>query len=348
MSASAGAAVQNLPSSEDPSSSQHLFPIGRVVTLEEHFLVPSLVAGKSAIKQGFSWMPPKLRNDLADLGAGRLADMDKNGITYQVLSATAPGSEVLDGEEGVRYARATNDRLAQAVREHPNRFGGFANLPMRTPEAAADELERAVTQLGFRGGLIFGMTEGRFLDDARYAVVLSRAEKLDVPIYIHPNFPPQAVMDAYFSGLPEREARLLSLGGFGWHAEMGIHIFRLALAGTFERHPGLKVIIGHMGECLPFMLDRMDHCAVDMSGYQTPVSKIIRERVYITTAGVFSTPALLCALATFGADRIMFSVDYPYSGATLGRNWVDHIPVSPADRVKIMHGNADRLLKLAT
>lgn len=141
--------------------------------------------------------------------------------------------------------------------------------------------------------------------------------------------------------------RILATGGDGWHAETAIHVFRLALAGTFEQHPGLNMIVGHMGETIPFMLDRLDHCALDMQGLDTPPSRIIRERLYITTAGVFSTPAFLCALTTFGADRILFSVDHPYSGADRATDWFDHLPVAPADKLKIMHGNADRLLRLA-
>jgi len=217
---------------------------------------------------------------------------------------------------------------------------------MRTPEAAADELERAVTQLGFRGAMINGTTEGRFLDDVRFAPILARAASLGVPIYIHPNFVPKAVFDAYFDGLPGLTGLVLSSGAFGWHAEVGIHVFRLALSGAFAKHPGLTIIIGHMGEMLPFMLDRADQVYTGMKVLNEPISKTIVDNVYITTAGVFSTSAFLNALTSFGADRIMFSVDYPYSKNGPARNWLDSLPLSPADRLKISHGNADRLLKL--
>jgi predicted TIM-barrel fold metal-dependent hydrolase len=271
---------------------------------------------------------------------------DESGITVQVLSATMPGADLLDGEEGIRFAKATNDRLAEAVRQHPHRFAGFAHLPMRTPDAAADELERAVSQLGFRGAMINGSTEGRFLDDSRYAPVLARAVKLDVPVYIHPNLAPQPVFDSYFAGLPGNTGFLLGSGVFGWHAETAIHIFRLALAGTFERHPGLTVIVGHMGEMLPFMLDRADRVLLGHGGQERPISEIILERVYITTSGFFTISPFLSALTSFGADHILFSVDYPFSSNVPGKRWLDNIPVSPADKRKIMHGNADRLLKL--
>jgi uncharacterized protein len=318
----------------------------RLVTLEEHFLDAGAIESSEITRQRSAWLPPKIKSGLIDLGEGRLRTMDEHGIAVQVLSASAPGAELLDGEEGIRFARRVNDDLVEVVRRQPNRFAGFAHLPMRSPQAAADELERAVSDLGFRGALINGMTEGRFLDNVRFAPILARAAKLRVPIYLHPNFPPAAVMEAYYSDLPGEMGRLLATGGYGWHAETAIHVFRLAVAGTFEQHPGLNLIVGHMGETIPFMLDRLDHVAIDMQGLSTAPSKIVRERLYITTAGVFSTPAFLCALTTFGADRILFSIDHPYSSAALATNWFKNVPVAPADRLKIMHGNADRLLRL--
>lgn len=318
----------------------------RIVTLEEHFFVPSLVERFAGSSPAMRWMNPKLRAGLSDLGEQRLHDMDEGGITVQVISASMPGADLLDGNEGIDFAKSTNDRLAEAVRKHPGRFAGFAHLPMRTPAVAADELERAVTQLGFRGAMINGTTDGRFLDDTRFSPILARAVALDVPIYIHPNIPPQPVFDAYYAGLPGMAGVALGSGAFGWHAEVAIHVFRLALAGTFERHPGLTIIVGHMGEMLPFMLDRADKVFQGMKVLDEPISKTILENVYITTSGVFSTSAFLNALTSFGADRIMFSVDYPYSSNITGKEWFDSIPVSPADRLKMMHGNADRLLKL--
>lgn len=318
----------------------------RIVTLEEHFLLPSLIYDNEALADRLRWQSPEIVAKLGDLGPGRIADLDENGITVQVISASMPGADLLDGDEGIAFARTTNDRLAEAVRQHPRRLAGFAHLPMREPEAAADELERAVIELGFRGAMINGTTEGRFLDDTRFAPILERAASLRVPVYIHPNHVPKPVFDAYFGGLPGNSGMILATGAFGWHAEVGIHVFRLAFAETFEKHPGLTVVVGHMGEMLPFMLDRADYCVVDLGGASTPISKIIRERVHITTAGVFSTSAFLNALTAFGADRIMYSVDYPYSPNAAGRQWADTLPLSPGDRKKIMHENADRLLGL--
>lgn len=320
----------------------------RIVTLEDHFIIPDLVKG-SGLEIGF--LPPALLDPLSDMGAQRLRDMDASGITVQVMSATLPGADLLNGDEGIRFARVTNDHLAKAIQNHPSRLAGFAHLPMRCPEAAADELERAVSLLGFKGALINGTTEGAFLDDQRFDPILSRAARLGVPLYLHPGVPPTPVLDCYYSNLPTPFGPALARGLFGWHVEVGIHVLRLALSGTFERHPGLNVIIGHMGETLPFMLDRIDHMTFDqmpiMFGqrFETP-SKIIVERVHITTSGVFSNAAFLCAMATFGADRIMFSVDYPYSSAVPARTWLDGLPISSTDRDKITHANADRLLGL--
>ena len=317
----------------------------RVVALEEHFLVPSLVEAKfdPFTNPGFT---VERRNTLADLGENRLKDMDTHGITQQVISATLPGADLLDGTEGIKFAQATNDRLAQAVREHPTRFGGFAHLPMREPQAAAEELERAIRELGFSGAMVNGLTEHRFLDDPRFDPILKTAARLEVPIYIHPNIPPKPVYDIYYAGLPGLASPLLGSGVFGWHSETAIHVFRLALSGTFECHPKLTIIVGHMGEMLPFMLGRADHVLKLNAGFAAPISKVITDHVYITTAGIFTVSPFLNALTTFGADRIMFSVDYPYDHNAQGRSFLDALPVSHADREKIAHRNADRVLKL--
>jgi predicted TIM-barrel fold metal-dependent hydrolase len=318
----------------------------RTVTLEEHFLLVSDV--KQRFDPGelnLAWLDAKTSEALEDLGPGRIAAMDANGIDVQVLSASIPGADLLDGARGIDFARFTNDRLAAAVREYPGRFSGFAHLPMREPPAAVKELERAVSALGFRGAMINGLTEGRFLDDERYGSILAACQDLDVPLYLHPNVPPKAVVDAYYSGLPGVMGAALATGVFGWHAETAIHVLRLVLSGTLERYPRLKLIVGHMGEMLPFMMARADQAFSNINQPMRP-SKIISERVYITTSGFFTTPPFLNALQTFGADRIMFSVDYPFAANEFGRQFLDTLPVSTSDKRKIAHENADRLLKL--
>jgi len=273
--------------------------------------------------------------------------MDRTGITVQVLSASGPGADLVDGADGVSLARAMNDVLARAIAEHPGRFAGFAHLPMRSPQAAADELERATRELGFCGVMINGMTEDCFLDDARFEPVLSRAEQLDVPIYLHPHLPPESVRKAYFAGLPGITDFLLAGPGWGWHSELALHVLRLVLAGTLDRHPRLKLIIGHMGEGLPAMMARCDQIfGPHISHLTRSVSQTILDHVSITTSGLFTPPPFEVALAVFGVDRILFSVDYPYSSNSHGSEFLQHLSLSAVDLEKVAHGNADRMLKL--
>ena len=326
----------------------------RVVALEEHFVIPELVGriDKASIAAR-GWPSPEQRPAemspgpaLAEVGAGRIGAMDEAGLTVQVLATAGPGADLLPPAEGAQLAREYNDRLKQAVDAYPDRFAGFAHLPMSSPEAAADELERAVKELGFRGAMINGVTEGLFLDDPRFEPLLARAEELDVPLYLHPNVPTEAVRKAYYDNLPGPTGILLSTGGWGWHQEVAIHVLRLVVSGTLDRHPKLKLIIGHMGEGLPAMFARCDHAFRGVSHLKRTVSQTILDQVWITTSGFFTLPPFLAALLTFGADRILFSVDYPFSAMPEAMRFLQQLPVSDADREKIAHGNADRLLKL--
>ncbi len=330
----------------------------RVVALEEHFTVPELVQRIPADvvrARGFPgpdapWGPQGQTATLAELGAPRLQDMDEAGITLQVLSVAGAGADLLPPGEGPALARELNDALAGHIRANPGRYAGFAHLPLTAPEASADELERAVRELGFCGALVNGTTDGRFLDDPRFVPVLARAEALGVPVYIHPGIPPAPVREAYYDGLPEPFSFMLSIAGWGWHAETAVHVLRLVLSGTLDRFPRLQIIIGHMGEGLPAMLARCDQIMGRVPGQRLsrPVSQTILDQVHVTTSGFFTEPPFLLLLQTFGADRILFSVDYPFSPNKRGRAFLDGLPVSPADREKIAHGNADRLLRLPT
>jgi predicted TIM-barrel fold metal-dependent hydrolase len=329
----------------------------RIVALEEHFTVPKIVStiDPDAIKRrgfpgpDFVWAQTVKRNELADLGDTRIADMDNSGITVQVLSVAGPGADLVPGAAGIALARAYNDALAEAVARHPERYRGFAHLPMLAPEAAAIELERTVKELGFHGVLVNGPTDGRFLDDPSFDPILERAAALDVPIYIHPGIPAEAVRNAYYDGLPGNFSFTMALSAWGWHAETAIHTLRLVLSGALDRHPRLKIVIGHMGEALPFMLDRIDETTsvTAKSLLQRSVRQTILDQVWITTSGFFTMVPFMAALLTFGADRIMFSVDYPFASNARALAFLDALPVSPADREKIAHGNADRLLRLS-
>jgi predicted TIM-barrel fold metal-dependent hydrolase len=274
--------------------------------------------------------------------------MDAAGITVQVLSVAGPGADLVPGQPGIDLARAYNDALAEACARHPTRYRGFAHLPLLTPEAAADELQRTVKELGFHGVLVNGATDGRFLDDPAFEPILARAEALDLPIYLHPGIPSQAVRNAYYDGLPGNFSFSMALSTWGWHADTAIHTLRLVLSGALDRHPGLKIVIGHMGEALPFMLDRIDAttAAEAKVRLKRSVRQTILDQVWITTSGFFTIVPFMAALMSFGVDRIMFSVDYPFASNARARAFLDELPVSPADRAKIAHGNADRLLRL--
>ncbi len=244
----------------------------RTIALEEHFWTPELAAppgtGPLAV-----W-GQRVDDQLRDLGRARLADMDAHGIDVQVISHVAPAAQGLPGAEGPARAREANDRLAAAVRAHPERFAGFATLPTADPRAAADELDRAVHDLGLIGALVNSTlgSNGAFLDDARFAPLLDRFERLDVPLYLHPAPPSAALRDALYHGLPPAVAGRLATGAWGWHAEAGLHVLRLIATGVFDRHPALRLIVGHCGEMVPFMLDRIDVMLREHLGHhQRPV-----------------------------------------------------------------------------
>ena len=318
----------------------------RTIALEEHFWTAALAAppGTGPVAR---W-GPQVAGRLRDLGSGRLAAMDAAGIDLQVISHVAPAAQGLAGAEGLARAREANDELAAAVRAYPDRFAGLATLPTADPQAAADELERATAELGFVGALVNSTlgSNGTFLDDARFGPLLDRFERLGVPLYLHPAPPPPELREILFGGLPEPLAGRLATAAWGWHAEAGLHALRMVTAGVFDRHPGLRMIIGHCGEMLPFMLDRIDRILHGLTGLALSPSEYFLRNVWVTTAGMFSLPPVLCAVQVLGVDRVLFSVDYPFGSNQAGRRLLDMLPLSPADRAKIAGGNAERVLRL--
>jgi uncharacterized protein len=290
----------------------------------------------------------KLIEQLCDLGDGRIAAMDAAGIDVQVLSLTSPGVEQLDAPEAVAFARETNDLLVEAVRRHPSRFAGFAALPTANPEAAADELERTIREHSFKGALINGHTRGRYLDDEFFWPILECAEALGVPIYLHPTPPPRPVVEVSYAGNYAPEvAALLSTAAWGWHMETATHVLRLILGGAFDRYQDLQFVVGHMGEALPFMLPRLEIALPgEVTKLERPVDSYLRENLHYTFGGFNWVQAFLDLVLQVGVDRIMFSTDHPYASMTQARAFLDRLPVSPADRERIAHGNAERLLRL--
>ena len=317
----------------------------KVIALEEHYLDPEV--SRHWKEGGPEARPGPLRERLEDVGALRLREMDEAGIDVQVLSHSAPATQRIDAETAPSVARAANDRLRETVQKSRGRLEAFAALPTANPKAAADELERAVTKLGFKGAMVHGLTNGKWLDDRQFWPIFERARELDVPIYIHPAVPHAAVVEAYYRDYLKDYPALLT-AAWGFTVETATQGIRLVLSGVFDAYPGLKIIMGHLGESLPFSAWRIDMAlSRDRSGERkSTFRETFREHFWITTSGNFSTPALLCCVLEMGVDRILFSVDYPFVPNPPGMRWMDHVPLGPEDRAKILSGNAKRLLKL--
>ncbi len=314
-----------------------------VIALEEHYTYQGVM--EAAAAQGISGRPGLIGERLADLGSKRLDAMDEAGIDFQVISHAPSILQQLNAEASIELAIGANNALREAIDRHPERFAGFAALPTPDPQAAADELERAVTQLGFKGAMVHGNTHGVFHDKERFWPIYERAEALDVPIYLHPGPPLQPVIDAYYGDyLPEFPG--LASAAWGYTIDTANQAMRFILSGMFKRFPNLKVIVGHLGEGLPFLLDRMDEALTRPGNDALEFKKTFCDHFYVTTSGFFSTPALLCTVLQMGIDRVMFSVDWPFVENGPGMKWMETVPLSEEDRQKMFNGNARRLLKL--
>jgi predicted TIM-barrel fold metal-dependent hydrolase len=316
----------------------------QVIALEEHYWDRELASHFA--ERGPEMKVPALHERLHDLGALRIKEMDEAGVDLQVLSHGAPSVQRLDADLAVPLARKTNDRLHEAIKAHPGRFEGFAVLATSDAKAGADELERAVTKLGFKGAMLHGLTkENEFLDLKKFWPIYERAAALDVPIYLHPAVPHRAVVEAYYKDYLEQFPGLMT-AAWGFTVETATQGIRLVLSGVFEKYPNLKIILGHLGESLPFSAWRIDMALQRQGNRSSSFRDTFREHFWITTSGNFSTPALICCMHEMGVDRILFSIDYPFVPNPPGVKWMDEVPVSPEDREKILNGNARRLLKL--
>jgi hypothetical protein len=323
----------------------------RTITLEEHFVTPGFLAGPGKEfgdrLRGSGPRGVKLYELLQDVGGDRIAAMDAAGVDMQVLSLNSPGVEQSDVADQIAISRESNDFLADAVKQHPKRYAAFASLPVAAPDKAAEELDRRVKQQGFKGTLINGHTRGRYLDDKFFSPILERAEALNVPIYLHPTIPPKAVVDAQFSGFAPAVNAVFASSGWAWHIETAVHVLRMILGGVFDRHPKLQVVVGHLGEGLPFMLPRLNkNLPPDLTKLNRRLGEYLRENVHYTFGGFNFSSTFLDLLLEVGVDRIMWSVDHPYGVMAEARAFLDQLPVSPADKERIAHGNAEKLLGL--
>jgi len=269
--------------------------------------------------------------------------MDAGNVNLQILSH----GPITASPQACRDA---NDELAEACRKNPKRFAGFAQLPMQEPAAAADELERAVKELGFVGALVNNHISGTFYDDEKFWPVFERAIKLDVPMYLHPTFPSDDMLEHYKGNFPDSAGFSMSIAGWGWHTETGLHILRLFASGFFDKFPTAKIIIGHMGEMLPFALDRIEPISKTWGKRERDIKTIWRDNVWVTTSGYFSLAPLSCLLRMSPIDKILYSVDYPFASNEKGLAFVKEMQesdlVNDEQLELICHGNAEKLLKV--
>ena len=322
----------------------------QITGLEEHFVTTEVREAWGALDprwQDLSLIPSThgaTARRLADLGDERLTAMADAGVDTQVLSLSTPGVQSLDRPEAVALQTAANDVLSDAVHRRPDRFGGLATLATPDPSAAAAELERAVTRLGLDGAMIFGRTRDRTMDAPEFWPIYEAAEALRAPLHLHPQTPPPAVRQAYYSGYGDRLSASFATHGIGWHYESGIELLRLILAGVFDRFPGLQIVVGHWGELVLFYLDRIGSLD-ELATLQRPIADYFRTNVHVTPSGVLSHRYLQWAVDVIGVDRIMFATDYPFVATAKGRaqTFLREASLSDTDRAAIASGNWARL-----
>lgn len=343
----AGTATNAFPiESETPAGNDSIqtHSIGKIA-LEEHFLIPDFIP---YFAETYPNISPAIRafgtGVLQDLGDRRIEVMDKNHVDYVVLSIAGPGVQFeRDPAVAKRRAKAANDFLAGEITKRPTRYGGFAHLAMQEPAEAAAELERCVRDLGFHGAMINGQTNGEYLDLDKYGVFWERVAALEAPVYLHPGNPVDS--PAVYAGHSELWGPVCS-----WAFETAAHALRLVFAGTFERYPKAKLILGHMGETLPLNLWRFDSrwliCNRGTRTLKEPPSFYIKRNIALTTSGVCSDISLRCALDAMGAGSVMFSVDYPFERTELAAQFIEQARISETERAQVASGNARQILKL--
>jgi 5-carboxyvanillate decarboxylase len=292
--------------------------------------------------------PAAILARLQDLGERRIADMDATGIDRQIISLTCPGVQILPPDQAVAMAVLANDQLAAACRRHPDRFSGLTAVAPQVPHAAAEEIARGQNDLGFHGVIINSHTQGEYLDDPKFWPIFEAAEALDTPVYLHPNTPPRTMIG------PLLEAGLDS-AIYGFAVETGMHLLRIITAGVFDRFPRLRVVVGHLGEALPFWLYRLDymHAATVRAGRyesmkpiaRTP-SEYLRSNVWVTTSGMAWAPAIMFCREVLGQDRVMYAMDYPYEYTPSEVTAQDELPVSDEEKRAFFQGIAEKVFLL--
>jgi predicted TIM-barrel fold metal-dependent hydrolase len=321
----------------------------KIIAIEEHFLSPEVRTSWAAQPNathdpGASLHQGEILEKLQDLNNQRLARMDESGVTMQVLSLTSPGLHNVEPAAAPSLARHTNDLIAATIARYPDRVDGFATIPTTAPHEAVKELERSVLHLGLKGGMLFGRTGDKNLDHPDFWPLFETAARLRIPLFIHPQIPPPAVRQAYYSGFDPQVELAFSCFGIGWHYDCGIQFLRLALAGVFDRFPDLQIILGHWGELVLFYTDRLKALA-RVTKLQRSVVDTMRQNLYVTASGMFNETYFRHALEIVGIDRILFSTDDPYQYRPGGgpKQFLEQLPISHNDKEKIAHANWTRL-----
>ena len=333
----------------------------KVITLEEHYADQRIMDANHSFDKPRPPMPKEREEamklmmqrafpgpELLDFNK-RLQYMDEQRIDMQILSMTSPISDDVPKEEAIKIARQANDITKQHMDEHPDRFGGFAVLPMADPEAAAAELERCVKELGFCGTLLAGRYKGRWYNEEEFFPVFAKAAELDVPVYFHPAFVPQEVQNAYYASdnYDFIVAAEFSSAGYGWHVDTGIQVMRMILSGIFDKLPNLKIISGHWGETIPAFLERMDSILdQSITHLNKTVSEYYKENVYLTPSGILSNDQLEYLVHVMGADHIIYAIDYPYVKPDNCYEFIADSNLTQEQKELIAHGNAERILHI--
>jgi len=344
--ASSALALSKSATAQNPNDADFL----RIAT-EETFSIPEvldamtdLVAREPDREAGLappSYVGADTTRALLDLGPGRIASMDEARIDKAVLSLWSPGVQVLDAEPATELARLANDRLAEAISRYPNRLAGLTAIAPQNPDTAAQEIERGVSSLGLNGVIINSHTNGEHLDDPKFWPILEAAQALDTPVYIHPRVPPPTMYDAYTD---------YSMSGalWGFAMETSMHAVRLMLSGVFDEFPRLRIVLGHMGEGVPFWLNRLDTVASrpGMLNMQRAPSDYFKDNFVITTSAMFWDPLLEFCISVLGSDKILFAIDSPFAPTVAATEWLDAAPISESDRRKIYQENAERVFSL--
>jgi 5-carboxyvanillate decarboxylase len=341
----------------------------RRITVEEHFStkdhvdqlrlimtdkypVPEIAKAEQQLHAEVRWLAESkhstakstlLGDRLLEVGEQRIKEMEEDGIDMQVLSLVSPGVQVLDADAATTLARKVNDELYKIVKKYPKKFAGLATIAPQDPPKAAEELERAVKELGMRGACVNSHTQGEYLDGKKYRVIFERAERLGVPIYIHPRTPSPDMIKPYLM----YPALAAAMSGFA--AEVSLHSLRLILSGLFDDHPGVKIILGHLGEGLPFWLWRIDNRYLKMPqgmNIKKKPSQYIKDNFFITTSGNFSVPAFFCSYMELGIDKILLAVDHPFESNKEAVQFMETLPIAESEKEKVCHLNAEKLFNL--